>query len=95
MLIKKEYTLDEAFSEFSHLDCIKMVHLLYEAKLNLLEMLDLISEKQYDAYAFEAEKQLDLIDKNIDVFQVAVMAHEAKIFDKFNIKGNRVLIGNN
>lgn len=58
-------------------------------------MLIELAEREYDAYAFEAEKQLDLIDKNIKVFEVGMLAHEAKVFDKVNIKGKVFLIGNN
>ena len=95
MIIKKEYTLDEVYSEFTHLEAINTLYLLYEAKLNLLQTLNSISDKDYDAHAFMAERDLDLVDKNIEVFKIGIMVHETKIFHKVNIKGQITLIGNN
>lgn len=91
----KEYTLDEVYSQFTLLETIGVLGFLYEAQLNILEFLELSYNQEYDVTTLQAEKDYDLITKNIKTFQVAVMAMESKIFDKVNIKGNISLIGNN
>ncbi len=95
MIIKKEYTFDEAYTEFSHFEAIKMLNSLFEAYINVSETIEMCLQKEYDAYLFEAEKQLKLIEKNISVFQLGIMAHETKIFDKINLFGHIQIISNN
>lgn len=95
MFEQKEFTLDEVFHDFTLLETLKFLDSLYEIKINLLQMLETLENKSYDAYAFQVEKDLDLVEKNINTFQVAVMAHEAKLFDRITYRGKKIMICNN
>jgi len=91
------YTLDEVFSNFNHSVCygnllgLKEVHAELEEQKDILvdNLHNMTSSDQSKAFQLieEIETQIFYLNKNIRVFEDALLCHETKMYEVRSILG--------